>query len=770
MPCVLAATAALVSVGATPAAAAIDRHIVFMGEAIGGYWGAWEANSNGSDPRPLPGDPEAASLSPNGRSLAFVEGGALKVSDIGGGSPVTIYTPPCCTESFSNSVRAPRFSPDGTKVAFDGAASRSNNWEIHTVNTSGTEPHQLTSEEYPGEEFAFRPEWTPNGSKLVYEYGSEHLIPRYELFSINADGTGEAGPFETSTDILSSWGISFSPPESNVSDDEYLGLNFEPLLRFHSSEKWRPLNVNAFMHEEDPANPGHSYNKICPETGCEDIPSNWQEALTNSVSAEYTPHIKMGELPEEAYPYPTSPNLECYAGGLWECNSGARTGIYYHVTPSATNEEATEAGYDYVDYWIFYRYNQDQNDPLSVDDHQGDWEGLAIAPSLTNPSSFDFAIFAQHHYFSVYAPENLRCDRQAEESEESEAACGGESEPTGQRVWDYVAVGTHASYPGVDEGGLSGICTQAQAEFPEGCHDGKAPWGANYEASDVLALPAAGEGNWVDWPGRWGDDPGAFEGLEEEIGASPSGPGNQQRFKCPWHPAESLDPTACPSSVQANTARARAATASACQNWFGNAVVMTACSPSALRRGVRDASMGHHGSLRILLGGRGGHAASLPGVAQAVGQPLRPGARIAVVGRASGDTQLFVRAQDKGRTSEAVFAHLGLDHGGQGSIAVRAGRNGPRLIWIAPDGRHARPVATHMGRLPKATPKRQRPSSVRTLKPKGQGDTAHAARRPSQTCRRNARTHIRKIVREQRMRKWRTFPQSIAEGQGRLGC
>jgi hypothetical protein len=206
------------------------------------------------------------------------------------------------------------------------------------------------------------------------------------------------------------------------------------------------------MREEDPANIGHSYNKLCNETGCKDIPSNWQEALNGNT------HLKLGKRSEighseTVYPYPTSPMEECYTGVLWDCDGGPRAAIYYHVLPSATAGLATDAGYNYIDYWFFYRFNH-----FPIDDHEGDWEGLTVAPSVANPSVFDFAIFAQHNSASVYAPENLQCD--------GGAGCGTKGTPTGQRVWDFVALGSHASYPN-NEGNATalGTCTRPLASI-----------------------------------------------------------------------------------------------------------------------------------------------------------------------------------------------------------------------------------------------------------------------------------------------------------------
>jgi hypothetical protein len=612
--------------------------------------------------------------------------GTIVVANSDGSEPKAIET------GLEHAVEA-RFSPDGTKIAFEGCSTTTkgegeieNENQIFTIDTNGT---HLTQVAY--DEFADTPEWMPGGERVGYTAYKDGLPE--QTYSSKADGSGdelllEQEPAGFAYTRLAAW------PAGTVPDDEYLGLNYAPILRFDSTEKWRPLNVEAFLGEKAPGEEDHGYNKVCTESGCQELGSEWKSVLAGSETQEGPRYIEMGEWPEELYPYPTSPNASCYTEvfvTLWDCDSGPRTAIYYHVVPSADLEETSELGYNYVDYWMFYRYNQDQNDPSSTDDHQGDWEGLTVAPSLITPNALDFVIFAQHSHHYLYAPGNLQCDAGGEGS------CGTGEDPIGQRVWDFVAVGTHASYPAVDSGGESGVCTQTDEELPEGCHDGAAPWGATRDVNDVLPFPEVpGEGDWIDWSGRWGKDTGS---LVPKTGASPDSPSDQSRFRCPWQWYEP-ETTACPSSAHGSPAHARDIVASTCGNWFGGSVVMTACSPSALRNAVHAARMGRSGKVHIEIGRRAGHSASLPGVAQALGEPLRSGETVTVAGPAPIDTKLLVRAEGDGRLVEAAFAHLGLKRGGRGTVRVIHGHAGIHLVWIEPDGRTDFPIKLHTTWLP----------------------------------------------------------------------
>jgi hypothetical protein len=621
---------------------------------------------------------EAPDLSPGGSQLVYTAGEAneLIVANPDGSEPKAIVTG-------LEHVEEPRFSPDGTKIAFEGVSSTTKGEgeiegenQIFTINVDGTNLKQVSYDE-----FAWTPEWMPGGERVAYT--GYKAAAREQIYSAKADGSGEEQLLEEAPAGFEDTRLP-AFVSSGGSDDEYLGKTFAPILRFHSGERWRPLNVDRFLTEKDPIEPAKSYNEVCSETfGCRELTSTEFER----AGEEEGPRLNLGKWPE--WSYPTSPNEGCYTEvfvELWDCDSGPRTAMYYHVIPSANGEEATEAGYNYVDYWLFYRYN---HDPGSTDDHQGDWEGLTVAPSTTKANAFDFAIFAQHAYESAYLPGNLECD------EGGGGSCGvGEGASAGQRIWDYVAEGTHASYP--SSSGELTECAQTEAELPEsllsdGCHDGAAPWGANGEAGDILDLE---EESWVEWPGHWGIDDGGLLPVKN----SPPSPGNQERFKCPWH-EHFKDATACPASARRTPAQARESVASACGSWFGNAVVATVCSPQELRRSVRSARLGRRGHVHIALGDRGGRSAAAPGVAQALGPPLLVGEVLSVSGRAAYDTTLLVRAQGGSRMVEGRFEHLGLVRGGRGQVKAVTGPRGIRLIWIAPDGRTTQPVQVRSHRV-----------------------------------------------------------------------
>lgn len=90
--------------------------------------------------------------------------------------------PPMALISSTRSDFAPRYSPDGKRIAFE--SERGGNLEIWTCNSAGEECMQLTS---IGAEYTGLPTWSPDGKELAL-YSRPH--DRSQIFAIGADGTG----------------------------------------------------------------------------------------------------------------------------------------------------------------------------------------------------------------------------------------------------------------------------------------------------------------------------------------------------------------------------------------------------------------------------------------------------------------------------------------------------------------------------------------------------------------------------------------------------
>jgi hypothetical protein len=73
----------------------------------------------------------------------------------------------------------------------------------------------------------------------------------------------------------------------------------------------------------------------------------------------------------------------------YDCNTGPASTMYAHMVP--------EGGYLYIDYWIFYRFNDAPLQGVYFDEHQGDWEGLTVAVRKNDPSGgVAYVLYRQH--------------------------------------------------------------------------------------------------------------------------------------------------------------------------------------------------------------------------------------------------------------------------------------------------------------------------------------------------------------------------------------
>lgn len=128
-------------------------------------------------------DAPAPTWSPDGTKLAF--GHSVLVCDQNVGScsesylvvhivrmntDGTGFTDLTAVHSPGADEQHPAWSPDGTKIAFDG---------IFTMNPDGTAPTHIVN----GGEVS----WSPDGSKIAY---ADFVSTDWEIFTANADGTG----------------------------------------------------------------------------------------------------------------------------------------------------------------------------------------------------------------------------------------------------------------------------------------------------------------------------------------------------------------------------------------------------------------------------------------------------------------------------------------------------------------------------------------------------------------------------------------------------
>ncbi|MCZ6725008.1 MAG: DPP IV N-terminal domain-containing protein [Thaumarchaeota archaeon] len=76
----------------------------------------------------------------------------------------------------------PRFSPDGSKIAF--VSDRDGDFEIFIMNSDGSDQRQLTFNSV----FDLSPQFSPDGSKIAFVSNRDGDI---EIFIMNSDGSGQ---------------------------------------------------------------------------------------------------------------------------------------------------------------------------------------------------------------------------------------------------------------------------------------------------------------------------------------------------------------------------------------------------------------------------------------------------------------------------------------------------------------------------------------------------------------------------------------------------
>ena len=100
----------------------------------------------------------------------------------------------------SGAERGPSWSPDGTQIAFYGAASEQSTYDIFLINVDGTNLRNLTRTPAVDERY---PTWSPDGTRIAFHSDADG---DYDIYVIHIDETGlTALPHNDTQDLGPDW-------------------------------------------------------------------------------------------------------------------------------------------------------------------------------------------------------------------------------------------------------------------------------------------------------------------------------------------------------------------------------------------------------------------------------------------------------------------------------------------------------------------------------------------------------------------------------------
>jgi len=459
-------------------------------------------------------------------------------------------------------------------------------------------------------------------------------------------------------------GVDPTPP-ARADGQLAIAQEHAPELFFDSSERWAPLDVDRYLLE------GSHY--LCSGDdglGCPDKPIRSLSDLSASQAAQNANMFSGGIAEGEDLGYYRSPRAEC-TKNYQDCNSGDQSKIYAHVVP--------EDRMLYIDYWIFYRFNDAPDSAVFFDQHQGDWEGLTVGVSQDDPNGpFIDALYRQHEGPAwMYLRQVLTCGA------DKHKCTNTDTRPDG-----YPAAGTHATYARACSRDWPWECQQTNVWWkPDHGRNGSRPWGNNNDPSAVALLDwcfgtfnsSCRNESWDDWNGNWNGlewADGFHHGVYTPDVASPAARGHLAEYNDPGlvngGPKErpQCENPAFGCDAQVATA-ASVALPAPCRQWLGPDVSALACDPGKLQAALHAGTLGTGGGLTVT--GAVAAAGSDNGLTQAVGAPLAAGQSVQIAGRASGSTELFALTRVGATVRTVAFAHPALSGAPVTITATRSG-------------------------------------------------------------------------------------------------
>jgi hypothetical protein len=473
-------------------------------EIIGtGGDGIYAMNLKGEDVRRLVAVPGNAPVVSTSGYLAYLTNGNLWVEPptVGGirHEPFEMVS----RESYPGLIYQPAFNPAGTEILYS-TSQGSYSYDLVT--------HELTRS-YPG--FRGQVEWSEESRfieaespsvKELWQYSPEEVVHAFVIGHLT-QMVGIA--------IQPTYG-SVEPPLALMPPGEQLLSEFTPVLEFDSEEPYFPippervtqvvgLNEGKFEYAnylkregEILADPLYEFPEWAEEE--EHVPSGYFQFGLADMGSEYPVDVP----PEWSRDALASDNIDEHDN----THLVDEASIYRQGEDTVVGHVVSEPDGDiWLEYWLYYYYNNGQ---YGVDDHESDWEEVAVHLSSAAGYLQDDMVLSEHDFASQCHAGEYQVDDEIQG-------------PLGGVPVVYVANGSHANYP--EEGEWeTDVVGFNDFVYP----DPEVVPAVQPRVEDVdehinsyeEVVPAA---PWLSWPGKWGGS-----------GASPQGPAVGEHEE-QWH-------------------------------------------------------------------------------------------------------------------------------------------------------------------------------------------------------------------------------------------
>jgi WD40 repeat protein/VPS62-like protein len=399
------------------------------------------------------GDEAFPTFSPNGSKIAFqsnatptsspsqLNAGAIWIANSNGTNPVRV------TPTSISGPSSPKFSRDGQSLVFAGnkTSGSGKGPGLWIIQANGSGLRRLTSGQTDTS-----PDWSSDGSKIVFDRGGDGI------YEINPDGTG----LHEIINDTSAHDPSYRQPRT-VIDYNALLQQYAPQVRYDNQENYyadsaaeitdNPLN---YLRRWDGTPIAASSDPAYPQLSLSFLGSPTYSNGTVAVDNDYLDEVN-----------------DTYAVDAQNMHANAfyADRVYGHVTQSG--------GKTWLQYWLFYYYNDLAAEPLNTGLHEGDWEMIQVG--LDSNGAPDVAAYSQHTGGEL-------CSWNFVEKSWIASGVVGRYAPV-----VYAARKSHASY-------------FHSAVYTRGVLPDDYATGNGYAAAPGLVTINDTSPGWVSWAGKWG--------------------------------------------------------------------------------------------------------------------------------------------------------------------------------------------------------------------------------------------------------------------------